>query len=336
MKTKIICTIGPSSDSDIMIRNLINSGMSITRLNFSHNVGQYHIDTAERIRKWSKKLNKKVEILCDLQGPKIRIGNLPNPPIKLESRQIVTFTTDKNVDYSKKEIPIVDDHLHSDLSDGDKILIDDGRIELKVERIEGRKIFAKVVNPGDLNPQKGINVPETETTTSSITEKDKKDLETIKKIKPDWIAISFVQRPEDVNIVRHIAKDLDVKIMAKIEKPQAIKNLPAILKVTDGIMVARGDLGVEIPIEKLPITQKDIIKRSNRAKNFVVTATQMLDSMTNAKQPTRAEATDVANAIIDGSDAVMLSNETAVGNYPVLALETMAKIAKETDNYLGY
>lgn len=334
MRTKVICSIGPKTESEEMIKKLIENGMDIARLNFSHDIWENHGRRIDLIRKWSKKLKKDVKILCDLQGPKIRIQQFPNEPRKLKDNQKVVLTTFVSPDIKPGEIVIEDPYLHGDVKPKDVILIDDGLIELMVNKIVGHKIFCTVVNGGDLYPRKGVNLPLTQTTTNSLTDKDKKDLEFILTKNPDWIAISFVQNEEDVNVLRSLLGKSKAKVMCKIERANAIENLSQIIKASDGIMVARGDLGVEIPIEKLPIIQKQIIRKCNYAEKPVVTATQMLASMTHFSFPSRAEVTDIANAVIDGTDAVMMSNETAVGDYPIESLRTMVKVVAETENYL--
>lgn len=334
MRTKIICTIGPKTESDQMIKQLIENGMDIARLNFSHDIHATHKKKIERIRKWSKKLKKDVKILCDLQGPKIRIADFPNPPKKLIDGKKYTFTTISSPEIGPNDIVIDDHYLHNDLSINDVVLIDDGQIELVVTSIKNHKIETKAINGGLLFPKKGVNVPLTKTTTASLTDKDKKDLEFILKQKPDWIALSFVQDEDDVIELRNLINNKNIKIMCKIERAAAINNLNKIIAEADGIMVARGDLGAELPIEQLPLIQKRIIKNCNFADKPVVTATHMLASMVDSPIPTRAEVTDIANAIFDGTNAVMLSNETAIGAYPIQALKIMGKISTETEKYL--
>lgn len=332
MRTKIICSIGPSTESDEKIRELIENGMDIARLNFSHDMHKAHAQRIKKIRFWSKKLNKKVNILCDLQGPKIRIADFPNPPKKIMEGKKYIFATNGSNKINPSDIIISDPYLHSDLKKNDIVLIDDGQIELIVEKVIDHRIYAKAITSGDLYPKKGINVPLTQTTTSSLTPKDLKDLEFILTQNPEWIALSFVQNKKDVEDLRKLISK-KIKIMCKIEKASAIKNLNEIIEASDGVMVARGDLGSELPIEKLPIIQKEIIKKCNYAEKPVVIATQMLASMVDAPFPTRAESTDIANAVFDGTDAVMLSNETNVGQYPIRALKTMVKIVIAAENY---
>lgn len=334
MRTKIVCSIGPSTESEAMIKALIQNGMSIARMNFSHGTHEEHNSKIDLVRKWAKKLKKDVEILCDLQGPKIRVQEFEKAPkVLLEGKKVVLTTSVCN-QIMPGEIVIEDPYLHGDVKPKDVILFDDGQIELVVEKVTNHKMHCKVIVGGDLYPRKGVNLPYTQTTTSSLTDKDLRDLEYILKKNPDWIAISFVQNENDVKRIRELIGKSKAKIMCKIERANALDNIHEIIKESDGIMVARGDLGVEFPIEKLPIVQKQIINMCNDADKPVVTATQMLSTMTKNPFPTRAEVTDIANAVIDGTDAVMMSNETAVGQYPLEALKMMAKIVENTETYL--
>lgn len=334
MRTQIVCSIGPATESEEMIASMIEGGMNIARMNFSHDTHESHAKRIELVRKVAKRLGKKVQILCDLQGPKIRVQEFPNYPIHLCDNDNIVLTTPGDEPAAENEIVIEDPYLHTDVSDDDVILIDDGQIELIVKKVEGRKIFCNVVHGCDLYPRKGVNLPFTETTTSALTDKDKKDLEFILPLKPDWVAISFVQNRQDVLNLKALMGDSKARIMCKIERAKAIDNINDIIDEADGIMVARGDLGVEIPFQKLPIIQKQIIKRCNYIDKPVVTATHMLASMVKAPIPTRAEVTDIANAVIDGTDAVMMSNETTVGQYPLEALTVMRKVVEETESYI--
>ncbi|MEI6039766.1 MAG: pyruvate kinase [Candidatus Berkelbacteria bacterium] len=334
MRTKIICTIGPNTESEEKIKELIENGMNIARLNFSHDSHENHAKRIDNIRKWAKKLDKKVAILCDLQGPKIRTAPFENAPRKVHDGDIVVLTSSVCNDCKSKEIMIMDPYIHTDVKPKDLILIDDGTIELIVLSVENHKITCKVLHGGEIYPKKGVNLPLTVTTTSSLTDKDRADLEFILTKEPEWIAISFVQTVEDVKLLKSLMGKSKAKIMCKIETAVALDNIDSIITLSDGIMVARGDLGVEMPIERLPIIQKQIIKRCNYDGTPVVTATHMLSTMTHCAFPTRAEVTDIANAVFDGTDAVMLSNETTIGEYPVEALKTMKKIVEETENYI--
>lgn len=334
MRTKIVCTIGPATESEEMIEKLIAAGMRVARMNFSHDTHEAHGRRIDRVRKVAQRLGEDVKILCDLQGPKIRVSDFKNGPRRLNDNDKVVLVTNVCNVIHVGEICIEDPYLHTDVNVGDIVLIDDGLIELIVEEVEGHKIKCMVVNGGDLHPRKGVNLPLTTTTTSSLTEKDEDDLKYILTKNPDWIAISFVQTVEDITRLIELMGESKSKVMCKIERANAIDNLSEIIKKADGIMVARGDLGVEIPFEKLPILQKRIIKSCNYNETPVVTATQMLASMTHSPVPTRAEVTDIANAIMDGTDAVMLSNETTVGKYPIESVKTMARIIKETENFI--
>jgi pyruvate kinase len=340
-RTKILASIGPASESPEVIEQLLNEGMNIVRFNFSHDTQESHLARINKVREVANRVGKEVQILCDLQGPKIRIRNFePNPRV-VEDQEKITLTTSEDKDVKENELIIEDPYLNTDVKKDDIILIDDGLIELRVENVDGYKINCVVVHGGEIYPRKGVNLPLTQTTTSAITDKDINDLDFIlKECNPDWIALSFVQSEKDIEQLRGLIKERngssEIKIMAKIETAQSIKNanLNGIIQAVDGVIVARGDLGVEIPFEKLPIIQKEIIKKSNYANKPVITATQMLSSMVHSPVPTRAEVSDIANAVIDGSDAVWLSNETTVGEYPVLALRAMAKVVDETENYL--
>lgn len=334
MRTQIICSIGPATESEEMIEKMIEGGMNIARMNFSHDSHEAHAKRIATVRKVAERLGKRVQILCDLQGPKIRVQEFPNYPIHLCDNQNIVLTTPSDEPAKENEIVIEDPYLHTDVSKKDTILIDDGQIELIVDKTEGHKIFCTVIHGCDLYPRKGVNLPFTETTTSALTDKDRKDLEFILTLNPDWIAISFVQNRQDVLNLKNLMGDSRAKVMCKIERAKAIENINDIIDEADGIMVARGDLGVEIPFQRLPIIQKQIIKRCNFVNKPVVTATHMLASMVKAPIPTRAEVTDIANSIMDGTDAIMMSNETTVGAYPVEALTVMRKVAEETEEYI--
>ena len=334
MRTKIVCTIGPNTESEEKIKALIENGMNIARLNFSHDTHENHGKRIALIRKMAKKLDKKVFILCDLQGPKIRTAEFAKPPRKVRDGQTIILTSSVCENCKPNEIMIMDPYIHSDVKPKDLILIDDGAIELMVQKVVKYQIFCKVIHGGEIYPKKGVNLPLTKTTTSSLTDKDVKDLEFILTQEPDWVAISFVQGVEDIQTLKNLMGKSKAKIMCKIETAMAIENIDSIIRESDGIMVARGDLGVEMPIEQLPIIQKQIIKRCNYVGRPVVTATHMLSTMTHSPFPTRAEVTDIANAVFDGTDAVMLSNETTIGQYPIEALKTMHKIVEATEDYV--
>ncbi|AVX19879.1 pyruvate kinase [Carboxydocella sporoproducens DSM 16521] len=335
-RTKIICTIGPASEQVETLVQLIEAGMNVARLNFSHGTHEEHGRRVEAIRQASAKANRPVAILLDTKGPEIRLGVLKekitvNPGDKL-------ILTAEEMEGEGNRIPVTYKGLPEDVREGTSILIDDGLIGLKVERIEGTEIHCVVENGGEISSRKGVNVPGAVINLPALTEKDIADIEFGIKMGMDFIAASFVRKAADVLAIREILEkhSSDMQIIAKIENHEGVNNIDEILKVADGIMVARGDLGVEIPIDEVPLVQKMIIEKCNRAGKPVITATQMLDSMIRNPRPTRAEATDVANAIFDGTDAIMLSGETAAGKYPVEAVKTMARIAERAERALRY
>jgi pyruvate kinase len=332
-KTKIICTIGPASNSKKNISDLILNGMNIARLNFSHGLIQEHIENISKINEISKKLNMNIPILIDLPGAKIRIGKLKEDLILLSKDDVVTLTT-KKVIGNKKIIPVRYKHLSKTVSKGSIVFLSDGLIELKVLDFDEENVRCKVIIGGSLVSYKGINFRDSTVHLNPVT---KKDLEIVNIgiiHGVDIFCISYPKDEKDIKKIKNFAKKQgkNVKVIAKIERSEAIKNFDEILKLADGIMVARGDLGIEIPIEEIPTTQKQLIRKANIAGVPVITATQMMKSMTENPRPTRAEVTDVANAILDGTDAVMLSEETAIGKYPVQTVKTMIKIAVITEN----
>lgn len=333
-KTQIVVTVGPKTESPEMIKKLIEAGMDVARFNFSHDVHESFEKRAKLIRKYSP-LRKKVKILADLQGPRIRVGDMPKDGRTLKDGEKIVFTTHVCGAIKKEEVVIRDPYLHEDVKKGDVILLDNGIMEAYVTGVHEHKIEAKILRGGTLFSNKGVNLPLTKTTTSAITDKDKKDIEFIKKMKFDYVALSFVSCKEDLELLRHLLGEGGPKIISKIETGQAIQNLHDIIELSDAIMVARGDLGIETPMEKLPLLQKEIINKTKYAGKPVITATQMLDSMVKSPHPTRAEVSDIANAVIDGTSAVMLSNETAVGDYPLEALAMMAKVAEATEDYIN-
>ncbi|PJA46773.1 pyruvate kinase [Candidatus Uhrbacteria bacterium CG_4_9_14_3_um_filter_36_7] len=338
-RTKIICTIGPSCDSLSALRDLIQSGMSLARLNFSHNTHAYHSSLISRIRQISKQEQMPVGIIQDLQGPKIRLGKLPEEGVFIhEHEEIILDAEQKIYDFKKPLVfPVSYKQLYKDVSKADQVFIDDGMIEAQVVDVKGKKIFLEVKNGGMLFSHKGFNFPKTHLSISSLTDKDKKDLRLGLQKGVDFIALSFVTSPKDILDLRRLIKKLvrpnfiQPKIIAKIEKHEAIEAFDQILDVTDAVMIARGDLGMEIPIEMVPIKQKQIIEKCRQAGKPVIVATQMLDSMIRSPRPTRAEVSDVANAVIDHTDAVMLSGETATGKYPLKATGMMARVIQETE-----
>lgn len=339
MRTKIVCTIGPSSESEEVLEQLINEGMSVARLNFSHGSIPEHKIKIDRIKKVRDKLRRPVAIMFDTKGPEIRLGNLKDdmePYLNVDDEYILTT---KDLIGDEKIASITYKELPKDIKKGDSILIDDGLIELKVESVTGDEIHTKVVNGGFIKSKKGVNVPNVKLRLPSLTEKDIADLKFGVKEDIDFVAASFVRTKEDVLNIRSVLESegmYNIQIISKIENKEGLENIDAIIEVSDGIMVARGDLGVEIPTEEVPIVQKEIIKKCNLKGKPVITATQMLDSMIRNPRPTRAEANDVANAVLDGSDAIMLSGETASGAYPVEAVKTMAKIARAMEESIDY
>jgi pyruvate kinase len=342
-KTKIICTIGPATIEEKVLKRMITGGMDIARINSSHSGPEEVIEIAGKIRKISRKFNKNTAIMLDLQGSKIRIGRLENK-IRLCKKQKVAFTTVDDCDIGSEGnhsiIRVAYDRFVDDIKKGSRIFINDGLIECRVKEVNRPKKFAicEVITGGILESYKGINLPGITISTDSITEKDMEFLELGLKLEVDFIAQSFVRNSGDVEIIKKAISDKKSHIMviSKIEKHEAVKNLDDILTASDAIMVARGDLGIEVDAEDIPYLQKEIIKKSNRAGKPVVTATQMLDSMMRNPRPTRAEVSDVANAIIDGSDAVMLSGETAIGEYPLESLGMMVRIINKTESSLDY
>lgn len=332
-RTKIICTIGPASSSEDILRRMIRAGMNVARLNFSHGAYIEHAALIKKIRLAAKKEFEPVAILQDLQGPKIRVGELPKEGVQLKNGMAVVFSTKNNKFVRGKKIvlPVTYKNLHKDIKVGHRIFLDDGLLEVKVEKISGQKIHTRVINGGKLTSHKGLNFPDSTLRVSSVSEKDKADLAFGLKQGVDLVALSFVTSAADVKGLRARLKKSRVKIIAKIEKLEAVKNFDEILDEADGIMVARGDLGVEIPAEEVPLRQKEIVEKCRRVGKPVIVATQMLDSMTRNPRPTRAEVSDVANAVIDHADAVMLSGESASGGYPVETVEMMAKIIRKTE-----
>jgi len=334
-RTKIVCTIGPASNDINILKEMIKAGMNVARINFAHGSHDEHRERIEKVRKASLEVGIPVAILIDTKGPEIRIGKVENGKITLKEGDLVVFDPDLAEGQGLK-IPVNYPGLCNDVVIGGTILLDDGLIELKVENIDGKKVMAKVIAGGDLSNNKGVNLPGVKVNLPALTEKDRRDLEFGIEIGADFVAHSFVRKAADVLALRRYLeeKGAHMEIIAKIENQEGVENIEEIIKVADGIMVARGDLGVEIPTEDVPLVQKEIIAKCNNSGKPVITATQMLDSMIRNKRPTRAEATDVANAIFDGTDAVMLSGETAAGKYPIEAVKTMARIAERAEKAL--
>jgi len=334
VKTRIICTIGPASSNVTALRNMMLAGMDVARLNFSHGSHAEHGRRIAIIRQLNKQYRRHVRILQDLEGYRIRVGRLKNKKgIQLKKKQIV-YLVNKNTLGGKNSIPFDYEGNLKDINLGSQIYIDDGNICLLVKRRTKKYLKAEVIIPGIIKENKGINIPGVNLKFKGLTGKDKVDLEFGVKNKVDYIAQSFVRSKQDITPIRKLVKDrlLNCKIIAKIENRQGIQHIDEILSVCDGIMIARGDMGVSIPIYEVPIVQKRIIKKCNRAKKFVITATQMLESMVDNLRPTRAEVTDVANAIIDGSDFLMLSAETAAGKHPLEVVKMMNQIIKFTES----
>jgi pyruvate kinase len=331
-KTKIVCTIGPSSTSAATIRSLMESGMNVARLNFSHGSHAEHLQKIDLIRKIAAQINHPVAILQDLCGPKIRIGKLPDEGIRLQAGQTVILTN-QPADGQSNRLPVSYADLPAEVKPEDRILLADGLMELVVKNKTATEIYCGVITGGILTSHKGINLPTGTLKAPSLTEKDHDDLLFGLAHEVDFVALSFVRTAQDIaHIKAIIAKQgQETPVIAKIEKHEAVENIDAILAGADGIMVARGDLGVEIPLEHVPHVQKLLVRKANLAGKPVIVATQMLRSMVDSPRPTRAEATDVANGVLDGADAVMLSEETASGNYPIEAVRYMARIAESAE-----
>jgi len=331
--SKIVCTIGPATRSPRTLEKLLDAGMDVARLNFSHGSHSEHLRAIQMLRSTAQKLGKTMAILADLQGPKIRTGPLAGGvPVNLRAGQQFTITTAKILGDSTR-VNTTFLPLPREVHRGDRILLSDGLIELRVESVRRREVNCRVVNGGALGEHKGINLPGVKLRVPALTPKDQSDLRFALAHGVDYIAVSFVRRPGDVLLAKRLIRRAkkQTPVIAKLEKPEAIENLDEILRVSDGVMVARGDLGVEMNPERVPVAQKMIIARAREFRRPVITATQMLESMTENPRPTRAEASDVANAILDGSDAVMLSAETASGKYPTEAVEMMARIICEAE-----
>lgn len=337
-KTKIVSTIGPASASPEILRKLIEAGMSVARLNFSHGSYDEHARVVSLIRAISQEIDNPITILQDLQGPKIRVGNLPNGAIDLVEGMVVNVVPMTEFNQQLDTIPIDYPHLAEEAEIGTQLLLDDGLLELSVKEINHNGLTCEVVRGGLLKNRKGVNVPSLNLRLPSLTKKDKQDLEFGITLNVDWVSLSFVRTAADICTLKELlkARGTDIPVIAKLEKPQAIAHLESILDVCDGVMVARGDLGVELSPEKVPMVQKHVIRRCNQRGIPVITATQMLESMIHNPRPTRAEASDVANAIVDGSDAVMLSGETSVGKYPVQAVQMMARIASTVEKDIEF
>lgn len=333
-RTKIVATVGPACDSYEKLLELVKAGVNVFRLNFSHGSHEDKAKIIDFIFKINKSEPYNISILADLQGPKLRVGDLEGGAIEINEGDILTFSNEKVVG-TKEKIYVSYPDLHSDVKVGEKILIDDGKLEVVVKEItKNKEVKVMVTLGGTLLPKKGVNLPDTAISLPSLTEKDLADLDFIMKQKVDWVALSFVRSPEDIIDLKRRIKSAGhkAKVIAKIEMPQAITNLRDIIIESDGVMIARGDLGVELPVEEVPLIQKDIIKKCLHRAKPVIVATQMMESMIDRTKPNRSEITDVANAVLEGADAVMLSGETATGKYPRLVVETMTKIIMKIES----
>ncbi len=335
-KTKIVATIGPASQSVAILTELILSGLDVARLNFSHGNHESHYQIIKNIREAEEITGRQIALLMDTMGPEIRTGSFVNKTAWLEAGSQVIVTAEK-IPGDEGHISVSYQTICMDLNPGDKILIDDGLIELLVEKVEEKYLYTKVIVGGEVSDNKGVNLPGKKLNLPSLIEKDIADIEFGIKHKIDYVAASFVRTGRDVLEIRKIIERAgsDMEIIAKVENAEGVENIDEIIELADGVMVARGDLGVEIPMEEVPVVQKMMIKKANYAGKPVITATQMLESMVRNPRPTRAESSDVANAILDGTDALMLSGETAAGKYPVASIITMDRIAKNTEKALN-
>ena len=331
-RAKIVCTMGPAVESPEKVRQLISAGMNMARLNLSHGGYEEHQSRLDQVRAAAKEAGKPVAILVDLQGPKIRLARFKAGPHDLSRGDIFTITTD-DVEGTKERVGTTYKGLPGDCKPGDRILIDDGKVTVEVTEVKGNDVVTKVIEPGAVSNNKGINLPGVAVSVPALSEKDKEDLRWGLNAGADFIALSFVRSAQDIVDVNKIMDEVGIRVpvIAKIEKPQAVENLQEIVNAFDGIMVARGDLGVELPIEEVPLVQKHCIELAREAAKPVIVATQMLDSMITNSLPTRAEATDCANAVLDGADALMLSGETSVGEFAIEAVQTMARIISNTE-----
>lgn len=331
-RTKIVATVGPSSSSYDMLLELVKAGVDVFRVNFSHGTHEAHKEVFDHIHKINRAYRLNIGVLADMQGPKIRIGEVEDNLVHLEKDDLVILTNEKCIGNAER-LYVSYKQLARDARPGEKILLDDGKIELLVQDIASdTEVVTKVLHGGPLSSKKGVNLPDTKLSIPSITEKDKKDLAFAIENGANWIAMSFVRSPKDIVELRElINQPRKVRIIAKIEKPEALECIDDIIEATDAIMIARGDLGVEVPMEKMPLIQKDITRRCIRASKPVVVATQIMESMITMSRPTRAEINDVANDMIDGADALMLSGETAVGAHPLKVVETLVRIMKHIE-----
>ena len=337
-KTKIVCTLGPATDNEEVLKQMIAEGMNVARCNFSHGTYEEHKKRMDMVKKLRKEADQPIAILLDTKGPEVRVKNFKEGKVTLEEGQLFTLTSEE-VEGTKDIVSVTYNRLYEDLEVGMRVLIDDGLIEMKVEKVDKSNIVCRVINGGVVSNHKGVNVPDVDLSMPYISDKDREDILFGIEQDVDFIAASFVQKKEDILQLRKLLEKNggeDIRIIAKIENAQGVANIDDIIEASDGIMVARGDMGVEIPYEEVPVIQKKIIKKVYRTGKQVITATQMLESMIKNPRPTRAETTDVANAVYDGTSAVMLSGETAAGAYPVEAVKTMVRIAERTEQDVDY
>ncbi|HEY4630083.1 MAG TPA: pyruvate kinase [Blastococcus sp.] len=334
-RAKIVCTLGPATSSPEQVRALVESGMDVARLNFSHGAHEHHATAYRLVREASDYTGHAVAILADLQGPKIRLGTFADGPVSWPTGKTVCITVE-DVQGTAERVSTTYKDLANDVRVGDRLLVDDGKLSLTVARVEGPDVFCLVVEGGEVSNNKGLSLPGVAVSVPALSEKDADDLRFALHLGADFIALSFVRSPQDFDLVRDIMRqeDITVPVIAKLEKPEAVENLEAIVEAFDGIMVARGDLGVELALEQVPMVQKRACQAARERNKPVIVATQMLESMITNSRPTRAEASDVANAVLDGADAVMLSGETSVGAHPIGAVRTMERIidAVESDH----
>ena len=337
-RTKIVATIGPASRDPVILQKLIEAGVNVVRMNFSHGEHADHLQVMLAVRDIAERTGRSIALLQDLSGPKIRTGRVKDDAVELRDGATLAITIDESVEGTSELISTTYDPLPRDVNPGDRILLDDGNLELKVVRAEGERVLTEVVHGGILKSNKGMNLPGVRLSTPALTEKDRRDLAFGVEHRVDYVALSFVRQAKDVEETKALIRALGgtMPVIAKIEKREAIDDLPQILEAADGVMVARGDLGVELSTEEVPTLQKRIIEMANGAGKVVITATQMLESMIEHARPTRAEASDVANAMLDGTDAIMLSAETASGRFPLESVETMSRIAGYTEEHYGF
>ncbi len=337
-KTKIVCTLGPATDNEEVLRQMMIEGMDVARCNFSHGTYEDHKRRMDMVKKLRKEVGKPVAILLDTKGPEVRVKDFKEGKVMLEEGQLFTLTADE-VEGTKDIVSVTYNRLYEDLEVGMRVLMDDGLIEMTVEKVDKNNIVCRVINGGAVSNHKGVNVPDVDLSMPYISDRDREDILFGIEQDVDFIAASFVQKKEDILQLRKLLEKNggeEIRIISKIENAQGVANIDDIIEVSDGIMVARGDMGVEIPYEEVPVIQKKIIKKVYRAGKQVITATQMLESMIKSPRPTRAETTDIANAVYDGTSAIMLSGETAAGAYPVEAVKTMVRIAERTEQDVDY